>query len=190
MTSNIFQPTQSFIHAWTKKIMMHSLAYQTRIWDFTLMTFYQWVTGWGSIINMMIRIWWHRRFGLFDHSSCTWEIPGHSLRRWSPLQSLQGNLGFPGVLLEWAPSWADGCCFFSFLSFFLPFPFFFFLSILLLTVELWSSEEEERDEFTTGREGIGLGWGRSSLGGEVKFETLGVTGITRLNSQTGNPRNI
>ena len=172
-----------FIHAWTKKSTMHSLAYQTRIQKFTLMTFYQWVTSWGSIVNMMIKGWWRRRFGpfrpLFLYTGETRTL----LKKVVLLAKLTRELGFFGRSLRMSTIKSRWLLIILFLILLLLlFPFFFFLSTWILTIEIWSSEEEERDEATTGEEGVGLGWGRSSPGGEVTFETLGVTGITRLSS--------
>jgi hypothetical protein len=36
--------------------------------------------------------------GCVDHASITLDKPGHSLRRWLPLQILQGYLGLTGCL--------------------------------------------------------------------------------------------
>ena len=94
MICNIFQPTRSFIHVWTKKSTIHSLSYQTKIQEFTLTTFYQWVIGWGSIFNMMIRGWWHRQFGPFRPLFLyTWEIRT-LLKKVAPLAKLTRELGF------------------------------------------------------------------------------------------------
>jgi hypothetical protein len=101
--------------------------------------------------------------GCVDHASITLDRPGKSLRRWLPLQSLQGYLGlrvvwvilasstlparltvtgcFPTCMVV-VGSW-DPCLFF----FFLFFIFFFFLSTKLLVLEISLSEEDEMEEY-------------------------------------------
>ena len=73
---------------------MHSLAYQTRIQYFTLKTFYQWVSSWGSIVNMMIKGWWHRRFGPFRPLYLYTGETGTLLKKVIPLAKLTRELGF------------------------------------------------------------------------------------------------
>jgi hypothetical protein len=118
--------------------------------------------------------------GCVDHASITLDRPGQSLRRWLPLQSLQGYLGlrvvwviltsstlparltvtgcFPTCLTEVGS--LDPCLVF----FFLFFLFFFFLFTELLGSELSLDEEdemegdlasEEGEEDLTGEEGEG-----------------------------------
>jgi hypothetical protein len=118
--------------------------------------------------------------GYVDHASITLDRPGQSLRRWLPLQSLQGYLG---LLVVWviltsstlpARLSVTGCfptcltvvgsldpCLFFFFLFFL---FFFFLFTELLGSELSLDEEdetegdlasEEGEEDLTGEEGEG-----------------------------------
>ena len=102
--------------------------------------------------------WW----GCVDHASITLDRPGKSLRRWLPLQILQGYLGLWviwGILASSTlPTWllvtssfpkcramvgiVDPCLFF----FFLIFLFFFFLFNGLLASELSLSEEDETEE--------------------------------------------
>ena len=118
--------------------------------------------------------------GCVDHASITLGRPGQSLRRWLPLQSLQGYLGlrvfwviltsstlptrltitgyFPTCLTVVGS--LDPCLSF----FFLIFIFFFFLFTGLLDSELSLDEEdemegdlasEEGEEDLTGEEGEG-----------------------------------
>jgi hypothetical protein len=118
--------------------------------------------------------------GCVDHTSITLHRPGQSLRRWLPLQSLQGYLGlrFVWVILTSSTLPArltvTGCfptCltvvggFDPCLSFFfLIFLFFFFVFTRLLALELSPDEEdeiegniasEEGEEELTGEEGEG-----------------------------------
>jgi hypothetical protein len=92
-----------------------------------------------------------------DHASITLDRPGHSLRRWLPLQNLQGYLGLQVVWVILTSSTlpkqltVTGCfptCwtvvggFDPYLSFFfLIFLFFFFLFTRLLALELSLNEE-------------------------------------------------
>jgi hypothetical protein len=100
--------------------------------------------------------------GCVDHASITLDKPGKSLRRWLPLQSLQGYLGLRVVWVILTSSTLptrstvtgcfptclavvgslDPCLFF----FFLLFLFFFFLFTELLALELSLSEEDEMEE--------------------------------------------
>jgi hypothetical protein len=118
--------------------------------------------------------------GCVDHASITLDRPGKSLRRWLPLQILQGYLGIRVVWVILTSSTlptqliVTGCfptCwivvggFYPCLSFFfLIFLFFFFLFIGLLALELSLDEEdemegdlasEEGEEDLTGEEGEG-----------------------------------
>jgi hypothetical protein len=118
--------------------------------------------------------------GCVDHTSITLDRPGQSLRRWLPLQSLQGYLGLRVVWVILTSSTlparltVTGCfptcltvvgsldpCLFFFFLFFL---FFFFLFTELLASELSLDEEdgtegdlasEEGEEDLTGEEGEG-----------------------------------
>jgi hypothetical protein len=107
--------------------------------------------------------------GHVDHASITLDRPGQSLRRWLPLQSLQGYLGlqivwailtsstFPARLTVTGcfPTWLtvvgglDPCLFF----FFLFFLFFFFLFTELLASELSLDEEDETEDDLASEEG-------------------------------------
>ena len=118
--------------------------------------------------------------GCVDHASITLDRPGQSLRRWLPLQSLQGYLGLRGVWVILTSSTLpvrltvtscfptclivvggfDPCLSF----FFLIFIFFFFLFTGLLASKLSPDEEdemegniasEEGEEDVTGEEGEG-----------------------------------
>ena len=104
-----------------------------------------------------------------DHTSITLDRPGQSLRRWLPLQSLQGYLGlwvvwviltsstlparltvtgfFPTFLTVVGS--LDPCLFF----FFLLFLFFFFLFTKLLASELSPDEEDETEGDIASEEG-------------------------------------
>jgi hypothetical protein len=118
--------------------------------------------------------------GCVDHASTTLDRPGKSLRRWIPLQSLQGYLGLRVVWVILTSSTlparltVTGCfptclivvgCLDPCLSFFfLIFLFFFFLFTGLLALELSLDEEdetegdlasEEGEEELTGEEGEG-----------------------------------
>jgi hypothetical protein len=118
--------------------------------------------------------------GHVDHASITLDRPGKSLRRWLPLQSLQGYLGLRVVWVILTSSTlpaqltVTGCfptCltvvggFDPYLSFFfLIFLFLFFLFTELLASELSLDEEdetegdlasEEGEEDLTGEEGEG-----------------------------------
>jgi hypothetical protein len=118
--------------------------------------------------------------GCVDHASITLDRPGQSLRRWLPLQSLQGYLGLRVVWVILTSSTlparltVTGCfptcltvvgsldpCLFFFFLFFL---FFFFLFTELLASELSLDEEdgtegdlasEEGEEDLTGEDGEG-----------------------------------
>jgi hypothetical protein len=107
--------------------------------------------------------------GHVDHASITLDRPGKSLRRWLPLQSLQGYLGlwvvwviltsstlparvtitgcFPTCLTVVGS--LDPCLFF----FFLFFLFFFFLFIELLASKLSLDEEDETKDDLASEEG-------------------------------------
>ena len=88
------------------------------------------------------------------------------IRKWSPLQSLQGYLGLRCMLevsstqltltamVGWLTSFLS--CFF----FFFFFPFFFFLATWLLALMILPSEEEEMEEEKLGKKGKGSieGW--------------------------------
>jgi hypothetical protein len=105
-----------------------------------------------------------------DHISKTLGRPGKSLRKWSPLQRLYGNLGFRFfvLILSTSPTLqvrltVVGCLdatsdvvgglvplwFFFFFSFY----FFFFLSTWLLALDISLGEEGEREGYLTGEEG-------------------------------------
>jgi hypothetical protein len=118
--------------------------------------------------------------GCVDHAYITLDRLGQSLRRWIPLQSLQGYLGLGGVWVILTSSTlptrltVTGCfptcltvvggldpCLILFFLFFL---FFFFLFTELLASELSLNEEdemegdlasEEGEEDLTGEEGEG-----------------------------------
>jgi hypothetical protein len=118
--------------------------------------------------------------GCIDHTSITLDRPGQSLRRWLPLQSLQGYLGLRVVWViltsSTLPTRSTIIGFFPtcpivvgildlglflFLLFFL---FFFFLSTELLALELSLDKEDEMEvdlasgegeEDLTGEEGEG-----------------------------------
>jgi hypothetical protein len=107
--------------------------------------------------------------GCVDHAFITLDRLGKSLRRWLPMQSLQGYLGlrvvwvilgsstlptrltvtgcFPTCLVVVGS--LDPCLFF----FFLIFHFFFFLSIELLDLELSLGREDEMEEDLASEEG-------------------------------------
>jgi hypothetical protein len=107
--------------------------------------------------------------GCVDHTSITLDRPGKSLRRWLPLQILQGYLGLRVVWVILTSSTLparstvtgffptclavvgilDPCLFF----FFLFFLFFFFLSTKLLASELSLDEEDEMEEDLASGEG-------------------------------------
>jgi hypothetical protein len=118
--------------------------------------------------------------GCVDHTSITLDRPGQSLRRWLPLQSLQGYLGLRVVWVILTSSTLPARlsitgCFPTCLTmvgslypclvfFFLFFHFFFFLFTELLGSELSLDEEdetegdlasEEGEEDLTGEEGEG-----------------------------------
>jgi hypothetical protein len=118
--------------------------------------------------------------GCVDHTSITLDRPGKSLRRWLPLQSLQGYLGLRVVWVILTSSTLPARltvtgCFPTCLTmvggfdpclsfFFLIFLFFFFLFTGLLASELSLDEEdemegdlasEEGEEDLTGEEGEG-----------------------------------
>jgi hypothetical protein len=118
--------------------------------------------------------------GCVDHTSITLDRPGQSLRRWLPLQSLQGYLGLRVVWVILTSSTlparltVTGCfptCFTvvggldpCLIFFFLFFHFFFFLFTELLGSELSLDEEdgteddlasEEGEEDLTGEDGEG-----------------------------------
>jgi hypothetical protein len=118
--------------------------------------------------------------GHVDHASITMDRPRKSLRRWLPLQSLQGYFGLRDVWAILTSSTlparvtVTGCfptcltvvgsldpCLFFFFLFFL---FFFFLFTELLALELSLDEEdgtegeltsEEGEEDLTGEDGEG-----------------------------------
>jgi hypothetical protein len=98
--------------------------------------------------------------GRVDHTSITLDRPGQSLRRWLPLQSLQGYLGLRGVWVILTSSTllarltVTGCfptcltvvggfdpCLFFFFLFFL---FFFFLFTELLVQNFHSTKKMKR----------------------------------------------
>jgi hypothetical protein len=118
--------------------------------------------------------------GRIDHASITLDRPGQSLRRWLPLQSLQGYLGLRVVWVILTSSTLparltvtgyfptcltvvggfDPCLFF----FFLFLRFFFLLFTELLGSELSPNEEdetegdiasEEDEEYLIGEDGEG-----------------------------------
>jgi hypothetical protein len=107
--------------------------------------------------------------GCVVHASITLDRPGKSLRRWLPLQILQGYLVLWVVWVILTSSTiprrltVNGCfpiCLEvvgsvdTFLSFFLLiFHFFFFLSTELLASNLSLSEEDEMEKYLTGEEG-------------------------------------
>jgi hypothetical protein len=118
--------------------------------------------------------------GCVDHASITLDRPGQSLRRWLPLQSLQGYLGLWVIWVILTSSTLPsrltvtgcfptcltvvGCLDPCLLSFFLFFRFFFFLFTELLGSELSLDEEEgtegdlaneEGEEDLTGDDGEG-----------------------------------
>jgi hypothetical protein len=118
--------------------------------------------------------------GCVDHASITLDRPGQSLRRWLPLQILQGYLGLRVVWVILTSSTLPARlivtgCFPTCLAvvgsldpylffFFLFFGFFFFLATKLLALELSLNEEdevekdlarEEGEEDLTGQEGEG-----------------------------------
>jgi hypothetical protein len=104
-----------------------------------------------------------------DHIYNTLGIPRQSLRKWSPLQRLQGNLGFEFfililltsstllVLLTLAGCWdstydvVGALGLFEFFFFF-SFYFFFFLSTWLLALKLSLDKEGEREGDLMGEE--------------------------------------
>jgi hypothetical protein len=104
-----------------------------------------------------------------DHASITLDRPGHSLRRWLPLQSLQGYLGLQvfWVILTsstlptrltvtgcFPTCWTVVVGFDPYLSFFfLIFLFFFFLFTGLLDLELSLDEEDETEGNLASKEG-------------------------------------
>jgi hypothetical protein len=107
--------------------------------------------------------------GYVDHTSITLDRPGKFLRRWIPLQILQGYLGLRGIWVILTSSTlparltVTGCfptcltvvggfypCLFFFFLFFL---FFFFLFIELLASELSLDEEDEMEDDLTSEEG-------------------------------------
>jgi hypothetical protein len=107
--------------------------------------------------------------GCVDHASITLDRPGQSLRRWLPLQSLQGYLGLRVVWVILKSSTlparltVTGCfptcltvaggfdpCLFFFLLFF---HFFFFLFTELLGLELSLDEEDETEDDLVSEEG-------------------------------------
>jgi hypothetical protein len=107
--------------------------------------------------------------GCVDHASITLDKPGQSLRRWLPLQSLQGYLGLQVVWVILTSSTLpervtitgcfptcltvvgglDPCLIF----FFLFFLFFFFLFIELLASEISLDEEDGMEDDLTSEEG-------------------------------------
>jgi hypothetical protein len=107
--------------------------------------------------------------GCVDHASITLDRPGQSLRRWLPLQSLQGYLGLRVVWVILTSSTLparltvtgcfptcltvvgglDPCLFF----FFLFFRFFFFLFTELLGSKLSLDEEDETEDDLASEEG-------------------------------------
>jgi hypothetical protein len=107
--------------------------------------------------------------GCVDHASITLDRPAQSLRRWIPLQSLQGYLGLRVVWVIFTSSTlptrltVTGCfptClivvggFEPCLSFFfLIFLFFFFLFTGLLALELSLGEGYEMEEDLASEEG-------------------------------------
>ena len=111
-----------------------------------------------------------------DHTYKTLGIPGQFLRKWSPLQRLQGNLGFRFFILillisstllvrlivvgclDPTSDMVGGLVLFGFFFFF-PFHFFFFLSTWLLAWELSLGEEGEREGDLMGEECERLTWG-------------------------------
>jgi hypothetical protein len=83
---------------------------------------------------------------LEDHISNTLGRPGKSLRKWSPLQRLQGNLGFRFfILVLWTSSTlpvlltVDGCLdpTFDVVGGLVPFWFFFFSLCFLFFLSIW-----------------------------------------------------
>jgi hypothetical protein len=107
--------------------------------------------------------------GCVDHASITLDRPGQSLRRWLPLQSLQGYLGLRviWVILKsstlparltvtgFFPTFLTvvGCLDPCLLSFFLFFHFFFFLFTELLGSEHSLDEEEGTEGDLANEEG-------------------------------------
>ena len=107
--------------------------------------------------------------GCVDHTSITLDRPGHSLRRWLPLQSLQGYLGLRVVWVILTSSTLPARliitgCFPTCLTlvggfdpclslFFLIFLFFFFLFTGLLASELSPDEEDEMEGNIASEEG-------------------------------------
>jgi hypothetical protein len=107
--------------------------------------------------------------GCVNHTSITLDRPGKSLRRWIPLQILQGYLGLRVVWMILTSSTlptrliVTGCfptcltvvgCFYPRLSFFfLIFIFFFFLFTGLLASELSLNEEDETEGDLASKEG-------------------------------------
>ena len=152
---------------------------------------------WLSLVDGSIESWWD----FFDHTSKTFGIAGKLIRKWSPLQSLQGYLGLRCMLevssiqltltamVGWLTSFLS--CFF--VSFF--FPFFFFLTTWLLALRLLPSEEEEMEEEILGEEGEGStkGWwcwdGELYLGEAFGWGgTIGVFGSNEVeNNHIGKP---
>jgi hypothetical protein len=104
-----------------------------------------------------------------DHISKTLGRSGKSLRKWSPLQRLQGNLGFrffililltsstlPILLtidgsLDPTSDRVEGSVLFGF-CFFFSLCFFFFLSTWILSLDLSLGEEGEREGDLMGEE--------------------------------------
>ena len=108
---------------------------------------------WLSLVDGSTISWWE----CSNHTSKTFGISRQLIRKWSPLQSLQGYLGLRCMLevsstlptLTTMVGWLN-----SFLScFFFFFPILFFLATWLLASRLLPSEEEEMEEEILGEEG-------------------------------------
>ena len=151
------------------------------------------ITSWWCIVNMINRGWWHRLVGIGGHSLKIRGKQGHSWWKWSPIQSMHGNLGLGGLMGGFPSDDAFKAmvallppCWIVFFFFSFPFPFFFFSATWLLVSLLWPSEEEEGGGETNKEEGEGSTSG--STGGVLDYGEIMTFWTKEVeNSHTGRP---